>query len=85
MREELCAPSHLDASVPAIVNRLGLHVSGTLYNDYDQSVFLPHVMLDTGASLTYMEQKMLSTLGLCCDDLVPLSSVGIPRLVVADG
>ena len=42
-------------------------------------------MLDTGASLTFMEEKMLSKLGLCCDDLVPLSSVGILRLVVADG
>ena len=85
MREELCAPSHLDASVPVIINRLGLHVSGTLYNDRDQSVFLPHVMLDTGASLTFMEEKMLSWLGLCSDALVSLSSVGIPRLVVADG
>ena len=29
-------------------------------------------MLDTGASLTFMEEKMLSRLGLCSDDLVPL-------------
>ena len=84
MREEICAPSQLHASLPVIVNRLGLHVSGTLYNDYDQSVFLLHVLLDTGASLTFMEEKILSRLGLCCDDLVPLSSVGFPRLVVAD-
>ena len=42
-------------------------------------------MLDTGASLTFMEERMLSRLGLCSDDLVPLSSVGIPPLVVADG
>ena len=30
-------------------------------------------------------EEMLSGLGLCSDDLVSLSSVGIPRLVVAEG
>ena len=40
MREELCAPSHLDASVPVIVNKFGLYVSGTLYTDCEnQSAF----------------------------------------------
>ena len=38
-----------------------------------------------GASLTFMEEKMSSMLGLCSDDLVSLSRVGIPRLFVADG
>ena len=42
-------------------------------------------MFDTGASLTFMEEKMLSCFGLCSDALVSLSSVDIPRLVVADG
>ena len=86
MREESCAPSPLDASVPVIVHKLGLHVSVTFYNVCeDQSVFLPPVTLDTGASLTFMEEKMLPRLGFCSDDLVSLSGVGIPRLVVADG
>ena len=31
--------------------------------------------LDTGASLTFMEEKILSRLGLCSDDLVSFSSV----------
>ena len=45
MREESCAPSQLDASVPVIVNKLGLYVSGTLCTDCEnQSAFLPHVM-----------------------------------------
>ena len=84
LREESCAPSQLDASVPVIVHKLGLYISGTLYNDCEnQSVFLPHLMLDTGAGLTFMEE-MLSWLGFCSDDLVSLSSVDIPRSVVAD-
>ena len=37
-----------------------------------------------GTSLTIMEE-MLSRLGLCGDELVSLSSVGIQCLVVADG
>ena len=41
-------------------------------------------MLDTGACLTISEE-MLSRLGLCGDELVSRSSVGIQRLVVADG
>ena len=42
MREESCAPSQLDASVPVIVHKLGLYVSGTLYTEADcenQSAF----------------------------------------------
>ena len=62
-----------------------MQVSGTLYDCENQSVSLPHVMLDTGTSLTIMEEKMLSRLGLCGDELVSLSSIGIQRLVVADG
>ena len=86
IKEELCALSQLDASMPVIVNKLGLHVSGTLYNDCEnQSVFLPHVMLDARASLTFMEEKMLSGLGFCSDGLVSLSSVGIQHLVAVDG
>ena len=40
MKEESCAPSQLDASVPVIVHKLGLYVSGTLYTDCEnQSAF----------------------------------------------
>ena len=40
MWEESCAPSQLDASVPVIVHKLGLYVSGTLYTDCEnQSAF----------------------------------------------
>ena len=88
--EELCAPSslsespELDAVLPVIVSKLGLYVSGTLSSD-SGSVDLPHVMLDTGASLTFIEEKFLDKLGISRDELVSLSSVGVPRLVVADG
>ena len=38
MREESCVPSQLDASVPVIVHKLGLYVSGTLCTDCEESV-----------------------------------------------
>ena len=91
--EGSCAPSSLsdrsessefDAVLPVIVSKLGLYVSGTMSSD-SCSVDLPHVMLDTGASLTFMEEKFLYRLGISRSELVSLSSVGVPRLVVADG
>ena len=90
--EGSCAPSSLsdrsessefDAVLPVIVSKLGLYVSGTMSSD-SCSVDLPHVMLDTGASLTFMEEKFLDRLGISRSELVSLSSVGVPRLVVAD-
>ena len=51
----------------------------------NQSFFSSACHVRYGTSLTFMEEKMLSCLGLCSDALVSLSSVGIPRLVVADG
>ena len=67
MREELYAPSQLDASVPVIVHARISFFSSACHVRY-------------GTSLTIMEE-MLSRLGLCGDELVSLSSVGIQRLV----
>ena len=85
----MCAPSslpessELDAVLPVIVSKLCLYVSGSMSSD-SGSVDLLHVVLDTGASLTLMEEKFLDRLGITRDELVSLSTVGVPRLVVTD-
>ena len=68
--KESCAPSQLDASVPVIVHKFGLYVSGTLCTDCEnQSVFLPHVMWDMGLASPLWKRR-------CClgSDCVAMNS-----------
>ena len=78
--EKLCAPSslsessELDAVLPVIFSKLDLYVSCTLSSG-SGSVDIPHVMLDTGASLTFIEETFLDRLGIGRDELQ--SNLGI--------
>ena len=72
MREESCAPSQLDGSVPVIVHKLGLYVSGTLYYGADcenQSAFFRMSCLTRGLASPLWKRR-------CClgSDCVAMNS-----------